>query len=1035
MIATRKVIAVAILGVSLLAMSHPEGRSGASLPSESLQKKAWGAPLPSFDIRQAQARRAPFSPTPAQRAAVERLQRQIGLPLEVRFHPQTGGVRHLYSLWTFLTPSSGERPVALARRFLLENADLFALDADAIARLRLVRNFITRHNGVIHQVWQPTIGGVDVFQSDIRINLMPDGRILSVSGHYYPKVTATLEPTLTAAEAVTRAVKESFPDLVFVPLLKTSELAPTRLTIFHRGDFADDVTARLTIFPDPAGGRLGWRVRLHLPERDAWYDLVLDAHTGELLYRYNLYLFDGEPGGLIFTIHPDVGPQIFRSFKGDPVASPAGWVAPPPNTRLIGNNAIVLPSPVRADLQFAFPFENIYETRGASRFDLDKKTLRFIPHARGYDLAQVPFAFDTDMGTNITARLTNRDDGSVFLPLGFSFPFFGTPYSSLSINANGNVTFLGPSSSSTESVEGLAFGLPRIAAFWRDLDFRQAGSLFAKVVTSSPARAVITWNAAPEFGTTNSNTVQLRLMGDGTIEISFNGMSASDGLVGISRGLGDTSVRLVDFSETTSLKGSGESFFERFPMVELDPAATNLFYHLNFIHDYFYRLGFDEAAGNFQMDNFGRGGLGGDPVIGYAQATGTNNANFSTPEDGIPPRTRYFLFTTRQVDPDFDADVIYHEYTHGLTNRLVGGPHFVGALNTLQGLSMGEGWSDAYSASVTDDPVTGEYSTGNRATGVRQVAYDRSPLTYGDFGNRFTSSRTISANGGRVGLGEVFWTQVHRDGEIWATVLWDLRGALGRETYEQLITDALTLTPPLPSMLEARDAILLADRATYRGVHLSTIWRVFARRGLGFSAKSFDGNDTLVFEAFDTPEDPLPPVKEILFFDDMESDTGRWTLMPATALWHRSSRRSASGSFAFYYGQQSTGTYETGGANFGALLSPSVTLPSLSGTSALVLEFDHFLRRNTSLGLPFDCGFVRIIDTATGSMKQKAIVANNTPILLPLTEAFFEHREINISEFAGRTIQVQFYFDTLNSLSNAAEGWYIDNVRITLRSR
>lgn len=936
--------------VLVLVPDSPSGRGAAHQP-QALRGKAWGHPQPNYDVRLVEmTTRTRAVPTEAQRAAAQRLQRHVGQPVEIRFHPTMGGVRHLFSLTTFLSRPSSERPASIARRFLSANADLFGLDAETIARLRLVQNYVTRHNGVRHLAFQQVEEGIEVFQSDICVNVMPDGQIISVSGHYDPDVAADVEPRLTPEEAVLRAVMESFPDIPFVPLIKTRELSPTRRTVFHRGDFADDVTAQLTIFPDPVSDRLGWRIRLHLPERDAWYDLVIDAHTGELLYRFNLYVFDQEPRGLIFAINPDVGPQMLVPFRGDPQASPAGWLAPPPNVRLMGNNAIVLPSPIRTDLQFAFPFQNLYESRGASTFDLDRKTLRFTPNGNGYDFAQLPFTFDAELG--IPANLSNRDDGSAVLSLPFSFPFFGTIYTALSINANGNVTFLGPSSSSVESVEGLAFGLPRIAAFWDDLDFRQRGGLYVKLVSSNPAKAIITWNAVPEFGTTNSNTVQLTLMADGTIEISFNGISATDGLVGLSRGLGDTSVRYVDFSETPSLRGSGESFFERFPMVEVEPAATNLFYHLNFAHDYFYRLGFDEAAGNFQMDNFGRGGLGGDPVIGYAQATGFDNANFSITEDGIPPRTRYFLWTIRRVDSDFDADVIYHEYTHGLTTRLVGGAHLVASLNTLQGGSMGEGWSDAYSVSLTDDPITGEYSTGNRATGVRAVAYDRSPLTYGDFANRYTNQQTISANGGSVGIGRVFWTQVHRDGEIWATVLWDLRMALGRQTYEQLLTDGLKLTPPLPSMLDARDAILLADRVNNGGANLDRIWRVFAARGMGFSAKSFDGNDTLVFEAFDMPSDPLPPVKQVLFTDDMESGTGEWSVLPGTALWHRSRRRSASGSTSWYYGQEATGTYDTGAANFGALISPPITLPSLSGTSALVLEFDHFLRRNTALGPP-----------------------------------------------------------------------------------
>ena len=64
-------------------------------------------------------------------------------------------------------------------------------------------------------------------------------------------------------------------------------------------------------------------------------------------------------------------------------------------------------------------------------------------------------------------------------------------------------------------------------------------------------------------------------------------------------------------------------------------AVQNLFYLNNVIHDILYRHGFNEAAGNFQIDNFGNGGAGDDPVQAEAQdGGGTDNANFATPADG-----------------------------------------------------------------------------------------------------------------------------------------------------------------------------------------------------------------------------------------------------------------------------------------------------------------------------------------------------------------------------------------------------------------
>lgn len=77
-----------------------------------------------------------------------------------------------------------------------------------------------------------------------------------------------------------------------------------------------------------------------------------------------------------------------------------------------------------------------------------------------------------------------------------------------------------------------------------------------------------------------------------------------------------------------------------------DGAITNLFYMNNIMHDVFYKYGFDEASGNFQQNNYGRGGAGNDYVIADAQdGYGMNNANFGTPPDGQKPRMQMFLWS------------------------------------------------------------------------------------------------------------------------------------------------------------------------------------------------------------------------------------------------------------------------------------------------------------------------------------------------------------------------------------------------------
>ncbi|MBK7556479.1 MAG: M36 family metallopeptidase [Flavobacteriales bacterium] len=122
---------------------------------------------------------------------------------------------------------------------------------------------------------------------------------------------------------------------------------------------------------------------------------------------------------------------------------------------------------------------------------------------------------------------------------------------------------------------------------------------------------------------------------------------------------------------------------------------TNLFVQFNVMHDVFYRYGFDEAAGNFQSNNYGRGGAENDFVFADAQDGLTmNNGSFGTPPDGTNGRAQLYLWnlTTPQRDGDMDNGLVTHEYGHGISHRLVGGPSNA---NTLANQDQpGEGWSD-----------------------------------------------------------------------------------------------------------------------------------------------------------------------------------------------------------------------------------------------------------------------------------------------------------------------------------------------------
>jgi len=90
--------------------------------------------------------------------------------------------------------------------------------------------------------------------------------------------------------------------------------------------------------------------------------------------------------------------------------------------------------------------------------------------------------------------------------------------------------------------------------------------------------------------------------------------------------------------------------------IQRQAATTQLFVNVNFLHDWFYDAGFDEAAGNAQQDNYGRGGVAGDRLKAEAQDYGgTNNANMYTPADGASPRMQMYMFNLYGAAPFFSV--------------------------------------------------------------------------------------------------------------------------------------------------------------------------------------------------------------------------------------------------------------------------------------------------------------------------------------------------------------------------------------------
>lgn len=311
-------------------------------------------------------------------------------------------------------------------------------------------------------------------------------------------------------------------------------------------------------------------------------------------------------------------------------------------------------------------------------------------------------------------------------------------------------------------------------------------------------------------------------------------------------------------------------------------AVTNMFYWANVFHDRMYALGFIEAARNFQNDNFGRGGAAADRISAEAQdSLLSNNANFSTPTDGARARYQASIWTatTPDIDGALDQDVLLHEFTHGMSERLIGNG---AGMDGTHADGLGEGWGDCAAlflqAQAGDDPdavyPVGEYSTNgtspdNHYYGIRRFPYARmsslggpmnrphNPLTFADI-DPAQASLLDGAFPPRSGSNPNITLQ-HNVGEIWCSALFEIHAlmierhgfAVGNAQMLQAMVDGMKLTSLDPDFLDARDAFIAAAANSPGSDNSPLAWRGFAIRGMGLGASV--GPDDAVVESFEAP--------------------------------------------------------------------------------------------------------------------------------------------------------------------------------------
>ncbi len=496
-------------------------------------------------------------------------------------------------------------------------------------------------------------------------------------------------------------------------------------------------------------------------------------------------------------------------------------------------------------------------------------------------------------------------------------------------------------------------------------------------------------------------------------------------------------------------------------------AITNLFYISNMMHDVMYRKGFTEASGNFQANNYGRGGSANDAVVAEAQdGGGTNNANFSTPPDGGAGRMQMYLWTntTPQRDGDLDNGIIAHEYGHGISIRLTGGPANSSCLNNQE--QGGEGWSDFFGINMTIEPGdtgadkrgVGTYALGQPVTGNGIRAYPYST-------NMTTDPRTYDA----IKTAAV----PHGVGSVWAAMLWEMNWGLinqygfdpnlysgtgGNNIALQLVIDGLKLQPCSPGFVDARNAILQADQTNNAGANQCIIWTAFAKRGLGYSAtQGLSSSRTDGVQAFNLPAScvggptstplptatrtpgptatstpvvpptatntpvtpptatsiPLPTATPIvggngILNPGFESGTSPWVQTSSGGYTIPSTTRPRTGSYSAYFGGYNSAT-ET--------LYQTVTVPS-NGS----LKYWWYNTTNETSATAYDYLRVRIYSTSGTLLTTLRSWSNAS------AKNVWSQDTLSLAAYAGQTVRVQFTVTTDSSLTTS---FFVDDVSLT----
>ncbi|MGH2455389.1 MAG: M36 family metallopeptidase [Candidatus Limnocylindria bacterium] len=739
----------------------------------------------------------------------------------------------------FLTGPDAGDALDIALAYLRANHGRYALNAADIGDVVVTDRYVSAHNGVTHLYLRQRHNGIEVVSGDVNVNVAADGSIISLDSSFVGNLKRAVRPGRAArgAEASVRDAARQL-GLAAPARLKVREARGGKdaAVVFEpSGISLEAIPAKLVYQPVGDRLQLAWQIELYEPDADHWWNLRVDATTGKILDRDD-YVSHADDEYNVFPIpaeNPDEEGGV-RTLVANPAtdASPFGWHdvtgdGIPDFTRTEGNNVRAYTDRDNNNLPDDDPatpgvIDGFAEGGAGLVFD------------HPLDLTQPPESYQDAAVTNLF--YWNNVIHDVLYGYGFDEKSGNFQVNNFAKNAGKGGDPVRAEAQDGSGRNNANFGTPpdgfqpRMQMFeWRDsapnpLTVDGVGTFSGPMAGFGASLAT----TGPISGT-------LMLVDDGTAP-------GSDGCqpFTLPGDPGDV-IPLIDRGTCT--------FVTKVKNAQNAGALAAV------------------VANNAPGPAFGMGGA--DPTI-------TIPSIMITLADGNTIKPNLTAAATLAPNPDLqpdrdsdlDSGVIIHEYGHGVSNRLTGGPMNVGCLQNAE--QMGEGWSDFLALMLTQrdtDTATTSRGVGNYVVFEDETGIGIRPTPYTtDMAVNDATYQTVISEAGTPTL-----SIPHGVGYVWATMLWDLNWKLieehgynsdiygswdsgGNNLTLQLVIDGMKFQPCKPGFVKGRNAILEADLALTGGDNQCLIWEAFANRGLGFSAEERSSKKTADgTAAFDLP--------------------------------------------------------------------------------------------------------------------------------------------------------------------------------------